>query len=188
LARPLPVKELIFLNPTDAFMVRLKAAIVAGILIGLPFLFYQMWAFVAPGLYRREKRYVFSFVILATLSFFCGASFGFFVMLPFGIKFLLGYQTDILKPTLAVGQYFGFIFKMLLAFGLVFELPLVSFFLAKMGVITSAFLRDKRRYSYVIIFMVAAVLTPPDIFSQILMAIPLIFLYELSIIVCRFAK
>lgn len=187
LARPLPKPELIFLAPTDAFLIRFKAAIAVGIMAGLPYLFFQFWKFVAPGLYKTEKKYLLGFVFFATVFFFLGVVFAFYILLPLGIKFLLQYGTAVMRASLAANEYFGFILKMFLAFGLVFELPLLSFFLTKIGLLNYKFLQKSRRYSYVLIFIVAAILTPPDVFSQCVMALPLIVLYEISIWVSRFS-
>jgi len=185
LVQPLPHKELIFLGPTEAFMIRLKASLLGGIIAALPVIFFQMWKFIAPGLYEKEKKYLIGFVFFATIFFLSGIAFVYYVILPVGLDFLMKFQTEVLKPQLAVGHYFSFVFRMFIAFGVVFEMPLLSFFLTKIGLINDKILSNGRRYAYVSIFIIAALLTPPDVFTQTLMAIPLVLLYEVSILVSK---
>lgn len=161
-----------------------------GILIGSPVIFLQIWRFVAPGLYQHEKKVLFPFTIVSTLCFLAGAAFGYFVVFPPAFRFLLGYASDILDPLPAVSEYFSLSLRLLIAFGIVFELPVFMVFLGKLGVVNTTFLRRNRKYALLISFVVAAILTPtPDVVNQLLMAGPLIVLYEISIVaVAFFAK
>ncbi len=174
-----------YINPTEAFFTSIKVAILAGVFLVLPIIFYQFWMFVSPGLYRKEKRMVIPFVIFSTLCFLAGASFGYFFVFPYAFKFLLGYSIGgaTARPTLS--SALAFVSKLLLAFGLIFELPVITFFLARIGLITHRTLTKNRRYFIVIAFIAAAALTPPDVFTQLLMAGPLIVLFEISVIVAR---
>jgi sec-independent protein translocase protein TatC len=143
---------------------------------------------VAPGLYRKEKKYVFPFVISSTLLFVGGALFGYFVVFPFGFKFFIGFSNEYVKALPSVKQYFSFALKLLFAFGLVFELPVVIFFLTKMKIVTPEILRQKRKYAILLTFVLAAILTPPDVITQCMMAGPLIILYEVGIMVSLIAR
>ncbi len=189
LLRPFPHNEkLIFLSPTEGFMIYIKISLFAGLILGLPVLFYQIWKFVRPGLYQKEAKYTIRIVFFSTLFFALGALFSYFIAVPFGLKFLLGFASDQIEPSIRIIEYLKFITFLILVFGIVFELPLLSFFLTKLGLITPQFLRTKRRYGIVAIFIAAAVLTPsPDVFNQLLLAIPLIVLYEISIWVSKAA-
>lgn len=178
--------SLIFLAPTEALWMYLKISLIAGLFLTLPIIFYQLWKFVAPGLLPKEKQYALPFVILSTTLFALGALFCFYFTLPFAIRFLLSYGTDQLKPMLSVGNYIDFCLKFLIAFGLIFEIPLAIIFLAKIGLVTPAFLSRNRRYAILLAFIVAALLTPtPDVFNMTLMAVPIILLYEAGIIAAR---
>jgi sec-independent protein translocase protein TatC len=180
--------RLIFTNLPEMFFTYIKTAFVAGILLVAPYIFYQLWMFIAPGLYQKERRYVIPFVIFSSILFVGGALFGYFVVFPFGFKFFMGFANEYIQALPSVKQYFSFSIKLLFAFGVVFELPVVIFFLAKMGVVTPDFLKAKRKYAILLTFVMAAVLTPPDVVTQFMMAGPLIVLYEISIFIARFAK
>lgn len=188
LEKPLPEDlrgKLIFLSPPEAFFTALKVSFFAGILIALPFVLYQAWKFIEPGLYEHEKKFILPFIFFSLLFFFGGASFAYFVILPFGLKFLLGFMGDLLTPQITVGSYISFVIQMILAFGFVFLLPVVVWLLSKLGVINYRMLENNRKYAILVIFVIAAVLTPPDIFSQVMMALPLLGLYELSIWIAK---
>ena len=180
--------QLIFTGLPEMFLTYLKVALVAGILLAAPYLFYQMWMFVAPGLYKNERSLVVPFVLVSTLLFVGGALFGYFVVFPFGFKFFIGFSNEYVKALPSVKQYFGFALKLLFAFGVVFELPVIIFFLAKMGIVTTELLKKKRKYAILLTFVAAAILTPPDVVTQCMMAGPLIILYEVGVIVSRFAR
>ncbi|MDY6879927.1 MAG: twin-arginine translocase subunit TatC [Desulfatiglans sp.] len=179
---------LIFTNLPEMFITYIKVSLITGILAAAPVIFYELWMFVAPGLYEKEKKHVVPFVISSTLLFVGGALFGYFVVFPFGFKFFMGFTNEYVKALPSVKQYFGFSIKLLLAFGLVFELPVVIFFLTKIGVITTDLLKRKRKYAILLTFAVAAILTPPDVVTQFMMAGPLILLYEIGILVSRLAR
>ena len=168
----------------------LKLALVCGVLIASPVLFHQIWRFIAPGLYHHEKKVLLPFTVISSLCFLGGGAFGYFVVFPPAFKFLIGYSSDFLEPMPAVSEYFSLAIRLLLAFGVVFELPVLMVFLAKVGIVNKAFLQKHRKYALLIAFIIAAILTPtPDVVNQLLMAGPLIVLYEISIIaVSLFAK
>jgi len=188
LKRVLPEGDkLIFTNLPEMFFTYLKVAFVAGLLAAMPFIFYEIWMFVAPGLYQKEKKFLIPFVASSSILFVGGALFGYFVVFPFGFKFFMSFANDYIKPLPSVKQYFAFSTKLLLAFGLVFELPVATFFLAKMGLVTSDFLKKQRKFAILLIFVGAAILTPPDVITQIMMAGPLLVLYEISIWVAKLA-
>ncbi|MBD3287264.1 twin-arginine translocase subunit TatC [candidate division KSB1 bacterium] len=188
LTRPFPTEQkLIFLAPTEAFVVHLKLALFAGIFVALPYLFYQLWQFVVPGLLEKERKYVPLVVLFSTFFFVTGAAFCYFVIIPFGLNFLLGWGGESLDASITIREYLKFVTMLVLVFGIVFELPLLSFFLTKMGMLTPEFMRKNRRYGIVLTFILAAILTPPDIVTQLFLAGPLLFLYEISILVCKFA-
>ncbi|MBM4341105.1 MAG: twin-arginine translocase subunit TatC [Deltaproteobacteria bacterium] len=176
---------LIFTSVAEAFFTYMKVAFIAGIILTSPFVLFQVWAFVAPGLYRHEKRYVIPFVAAGSIFFVLGILFAYYVAIPVGFKFLLGYATDFIKPMPSMKEYLSFSIKFLLAFGLVFEFPVVLVLLARIGVIDAKTMARHRKYAILLIFIFAAVMTPPDIISQLLMAIPLMGLYELSILLSR---
>lgn len=160
----------------------MKLALAAGILLASPVIFLQVWRFVSPGLYHHEKRVVLPFAFLSAFCFLGGAAFGYFVVFPPAFRFLVGYSGDFLAPMPTVKEYFSLVLRLLIAFGLVFELPVFMVLLAKVGVVDTAFLKTHRRYAVLFAFVIAAVLTPtPDVVNQLLMAIPLVVLYEVSI-------
>ncbi len=168
---------------TDAFFTKLKVAFVAGLFVASPIIFYQLWQFVAPGLYEREKRVALPFAFFASFFFFAGAAFCYHFVFPVAFAFFLEEFGSIgVAPQIRVSEYLTFTSRMLLAFGLTFELPVGTFFLARVGMLTHKTMIGYLRYAIVTIFVVAAVLTPgPDIASQLLMATPLLVLYALSI-------
>ncbi len=178
--------SLIFISVAEAFFTYMKVAFIASVILTSPFILYQIWAFVAPGLYQKEKKYVVPFVLGGSLFFAIGVLFGYFVAIPVGFKFLLGYATDVIKPMPSMKEYLSFSIKFLLAFGLVFEFPVVLVLLAKIGIIDAKMLARQRKYAILLIFIIAAAVTPsPDLISQVVMALPLMALYELSILLSR---
>ena len=178
-------EKLIFTGLPEAFFTYLKVAFLSGIILATPIIFYEFWMFVAPGLYEKEKRLLVPIVSLSTVFFVGGAFFGYFIVFPYGFKFFLGFASDIVKPLPSMREYLSFASKLLLAFGLVFELPLVITFLAKLGMVSVPFLKKNRKYALLLFFIGAAILTPPDVVTQIMMALPLMVLYEISIIGAR---
>ena len=177
--------SLVFISVAEAFFTYMKVAFIAGLIITSPFVLYQIWAFVAPGLYRHEKSYVVPFVVAGSFFFALGILFGYYVALPVGFKFLLGFSTDFIKPMPSMKEYLSFSIKFLLAFGLVFEFPVVLVLLARIGVVNAKTLARQRKYAILLIFIFAAVLTPPDVISQVMVALPLMGLYELSILLSK---
>lgn len=171
----------IYTLPTEAFFTEMKVAFVAGIFACSPYIFYQIWQFVAPGLYSHERRWIIPIAFFSALCFTSGALFGYFVVFPFGFEFFASYTSDILVFTPKLDEYLDFVLKLLFAFGVVFELPLFLFFLAKLGIVTHVGLRAKRKYAILGSFIIAAALTPPDAVSQTMMAVPLCILYEVGI-------
>jgi sec-independent protein translocase protein TatC len=180
-----PGDSLIFTGLPEAFFTYLKVAFLAGLMLAAPVIIYEFWIFVAPGLYDKEKRLLLPIVFLSTFFFIGGALFGYFLVFPWGFKFFLGFATETIRPMPSMKEYLGFSAKLLLAFGLVFELPLVITFLARLGVVSVDFLKKNRKYALLLFFAGAAVLTPPDVVTQIMMALPLMILYEISIIGAR---
>jgi sec-independent protein translocase protein TatC len=187
--RPGPPIDLIFLAPAEAFWMHMKIAFLTGFLLVLPVVLHQIWRFIAPGLLPHEKRYALPFIVLGTLFFAFGFAFCFYIVLPFALRFLLTYKTENLTPMISVGNYVDFTVKFLLAFGLIFELPLGIAVAAKMGLVTPQFLARNRKYAILINFIIAAVLTPtPDVFNQTLMALPMCLLYEVGVLASRFVS
>ncbi len=186
LARPiyevLPEGEkLVFLGVTDAFVLYVKVALLAGLFLTAPFVLYQVWRFVAPGLYQRERRHAFPFIFFGTLFFLGGGAFAYFVAFPFALEFLIG-MGEAFEPQITVERYYRFLLYIMLGLGLMFELPIVIFFLARIGVVTPAFLMRHFRWAVLIIFVMAAVITPtPDVVNLLLFAIPTILLYLLGV-------
>lgn len=180
-----PTSALIFTSPTEAFLTYLKTAIIAGLFLAIPAILYQVWKFIAPGLYEREKAYVTPFVISSSVLFIGGALFGYFFVFPFAFKFLMGFASDSIHALPSMREYFSLATKLLLAFGVTFETPIFIFFLAKVGIVNYAMLRKFRKYAIVLAFVIGAILTPPDVFTQVMMAVPLLILFELSILITR---
>lgn len=192
LAKPLlnalsPGQEyLVFTGLVEPFFIYMKVGFAGGMILASPVILYEIWAFVAPGLYSHEKLWFISLVISSLFLFICGALFAYLVVFPFGFKYLLSYSSQEIKPLLSMSEYFSMVTKLLLAFGVVFQLPLGILVLARLGVVTAKQLLSWWRYAIVIILLVAAILTPtPDIFNQLLMAGPLMVLYAVGIIVAK---
>ena len=183
-----PFGLLSFLSPQGLFFVYMKLALLASVFLTSPFAFYQLWAFIAPGLYREEKRAILPLSLLSALFFLSGAAFCYFMVFPVAFEFFMSFATDVIVPMISVDEYLSFVVKLLLAFGLVFEMPLFSYFLSRMGLLTPQAMRRHRKYAVLAIFIVAAILTPPDVFSQCLMAAPMLVLYEVSVYVSALAR
>lgn len=180
-----PDDHLIFTGLPEAFFTLLKAAFISGVMLASPVLLYQFWMFVAPGLYDREKRLVLPIMFLSVLFFVGGALFGYFIVFPFGFDFFLSFATESIRAMPSMREYLGLSAKLLLAFGIVFEMPLVITFMARLGIVTIPFLKKSRKYAILLFFALSAFLTPPDVISQIFMAFPMMLLYEISIIGAR---
>jgi len=179
--------SLVFITATEPFFTYLKVGAIAGLLLSMPIIFWQIWSFVAPGLYQHEKRYVIPFVLASSGCFGLGAYFGFQFVFPMAFKVLIEFGTGSgeLSAMLSMGSYLSLSSKLLLAFGLVFELPVVIFFLARMGIVDHKMLARNRKFAVLAAFLVGAILTPPDVFSQTALALPFIVLYEIGIIIAR---
>ena len=173
---------------TGTFVAYMKVSLITGVVAALPIIFYQMWAFVAPGLYRREKAAILPLIFISTLLFAIGGVFCYMVVLPIALNFLIGFGGEEIIDTITISSYINFAGLMILAFGFSFQMPILAYFLGKMGIISASFLSKGRRYAVVIILAVGAIITPPDVFSQVLLAIPLYLLYEVSIIVVRIVQ
>lgn len=179
--------QLVALTPTESFWTSMKISMVLGVVVAMPVILWQVWAFVSPGLHKHERRFAGPFVLFGTLLFVIGGAFALLVVVPFALQFLLNFGKEQgITPMISVSSHVDFIIKFTLAFGLVFELPLVLTMLSKMGVVTPKFLSKNRKYAILINFIIAAILTPtPDILNQTLMAGPLCVLYEIGIISAR---
>jgi sec-independent protein translocase protein TatC len=178
---------LVYTKLMEPIIIQLQVSVYLGLVLALPFVFYFMWSFVAPGLYRREKKWILPVVYTATVSFLIGAAIAYFLMIPLMLKFMKAFMVDNVNPMLTIGDFISKILMFTIVFGVTFELPLISYILAKIGIIKHTWMSKYRRYAIVVIFIVAAIFTPPDPISQIMMAIPLLFLYEISIFVARIA-
>jgi len=180
--------EIIFLKPTGALIVRMEASLVAGIIVSSAVIFYQMWQFIAPGLLPNEKKYFLPGLFSTLFCFSAGIAFSYFVLIPLVLPILYGMGTETIKAKINLNDYIGFVLRLILVSGLIFELPVISFILTRIGLISPEFLKKYRRYGIVLIFVIAAIITPPDPASQITMALPLILLYEISIHVSKIAQ
>ncbi|NQT46550.1 MAG: twin-arginine translocase subunit TatC [Candidatus Omnitrophica bacterium] len=181
-----PVGKLVFISPVELFLVYIKVALFGGFFLASPVIIYQIWRFVSAGLKPSENKAIIIFGPASFLLFLLGASFAYFVIMPVGIHFLLGFATDAIKPMITVNNYISFISMITIAFGAIFELPIVVLFLTKIGLVTPTLLYSKRRHIILSIFILSAMLTPPDVVTQILMAIPLLVLFEVSVLLSRF--
>ena len=169
----------------ETFFTAMKVAFFGGFIISLPVIFWQLWLFLAPGLYDHEKKLVVPFVFFATLMFLLGASFAYYIVVPVGFDFLIAFGNSVVSVLPSIGKYVGFFTKLLIGFGIAFELPVITFFLAKIGIVNDQMLKDFFRYAVVLIFIISAILTPPDVISQVLMAAPLLILYGVSIYIAK---
>ncbi len=168
-----------------AFFVALKVSFFAGLLGALPFILYQIWLFIAPGLYANEKKMILPFVVGGSVMFLVGILFAYYVVTPFGFQFLITFGSFLYTPLINIEDYVGFFTKIMMGFGIAFELPVFAYFLALLGLVTDKTLIDFFRYAVLIIFVLAALLTPPDVLTQLLMAAPLVILYGVSILIVK---
>lgn len=177
--------RLIFTNLPEMFIAYIKVALVAGIILAIPIIFYQLWMFLAPALFQKEKKYIIPFVLFSSILFAVGALFGYLVVFPYGFKFFVSFATEDIQALPSVKQYFSFAIRLLLAFGLVFEMPVVVLFLTKIGLITPDSMKKFRKFAILSSFILSAILTPPDVATQLMMALPIIILYEISIVLSK---
>jgi sec-independent protein translocase protein TatC len=175
----------IFTGITEAFLTYFKISVVAALFVAAPVILYEFWMFVAPGLYEKEKKYVYPFIFFGSLFFLCGALFCYFVVMPNMYRFFVSYAREFVTPMPDLKNYMGLTLKLLIIFGFIFELPLVAFYLAKAGIIKAKMLAKKRRYAILAVFIISAAITPPDVVSMILVALPLWGLYELGILIAK---
>jgi sec-independent protein translocase protein TatC len=182
-----PIAKLTALGPAETLWTHFKVAFIAGLFVALPVVLYQIWKFVSPGLYPKERHFALPFVVLSTICFFLGAAFCFLIVLPLALQFLLTFDPTIQQMP-RFSEYVDFTLKFLLAFGVIFELPLAMTIAARLGVVTPQFLARNRKYAILVNFIIAAILTPtPDVFNQSLMALPMCLLYEVGIVAARIA-
>lgn len=174
---------LIFTGPLDKFIAHIKLAFVCGILLSCPFWLFQVWKFIAPGLYSKERKYTIGFIFSGTTLFLTGAAFSYWIALPMAFQFLMTFGGDLDKPMITIDKYMGFFTQMCLMFGVAFELPLVIVILGMMGIVSQKFLRTNRRYAIMTIAVIAAVITPPDLLSMVMMLAPMWILYESSVLI-----
>ncbi len=190
LARPLEAhlpegSVMQYIGIPEAFLTYLKICLFGGLIFALPVILYQIWKFVAPGLYVKERRYALPFVLFSTIFFLGGASFCYYVVFPFVFRFFMSFSGETLRAMPAIKQYLSFATRLIIAFGLVFEMPVFFFFMGRIGLIGYQGLARQRRLAFVLVFLAAALLTPPDVVSQLLLAGPLLLLFELSIQIVR---
>jgi len=174
------------LKVQTVFIIKLEIALIFGVVLGLPVILYQLYAFIAPGLLGKERRYIWPVIFFATLSFLVGATFAYMIIVPLALNFFLGLAPENVTNQIALDFYFGFIARIIIVFGVVFELPVISLFLTKIGLLTPQILKRYRRYAIVTMFVGAAILTPPDPTTQVMLAIPLLVLYEATIWISYF--
>ncbi len=179
-----PAGKLYYMKPTEAFFTYLKVSLVGGIFIAMPVLLYEIWAFIVPALTKGEKKITNLYIPIALILFCLGIVFSYFLVLPAAVKFFIGFSTDELLPLFSIGQYIDFVIAFILPFGVIFELPLIVMLLAHLGLVSSRFLKSKRKLFILMAFIIGAVISPtPDMFSQTMIAIPMILLYEVSVFI-----
>lgn len=178
---PIGGLTLIYTTPSEALLAHMRLAAVCGVIITIPVLIYQMVAFIYPALYQNETKLVIPMVLSTVFLFLLGVSFAFYVVYPFTIKFFLNFSSVELLPYFTISSFVSFVINLVLTFGLVFQLPCLFWFLGRMGIIKSEFLKQNRKYALLIILVIAAIITPPDIVSQLLVALPMLVLYEIGI-------
>jgi sec-independent protein translocase protein TatC len=177
------------LRPFGQVFLYMQVALIGGIILSLPNILYQFWKFIAPGLYPKEKKYIFWIVFFTSFCFLAGVAFAYFVMMPMALQFFVGFGSEKIENIIAINEYISFLVSVILGAGVVFELPMASWFLSKLGILSPGFMRKYRRHAIVVIFILAAILTPgTDPVSQILLAVPLMTLYEISIWICKIAQ
>jgi sec-independent protein translocase protein TatC len=184
-----PPLTIINLKPYGQFLLYMEVILIGGVIASIPNIIYQFWRFIEPALKQNERKYITSIVFFTTICFLSGVVFSYFLLLPAALGFFAGFGSAIIENKIAANEYLSFVISLVLASGLVFELPMASFFLSKIGILKPSFMRKYRRHAIIIILLVAGIVTPgPDITSQILLAIPLFILYEISILICKYSQ
>jgi len=183
-----PPLTLQVLRVQGMLIVKMWIAFFGGVILSLPVIVYQIWSFIAPGLYQSEKKHLPTLIVVTFVSFISGAAFAYYVIIPLIIPTLLAFGVEGIENNISIDYYFSFVLQMIIASGVIFEMPVVAYFLGRIGLLTPAFMRHYRRYAIAAIFIIAALLTPPDPLSQMLLAIPLLVLYEISIYISGFAS
>lgn len=180
--------KLIQVAPAEYLFVAIKVSFFAAFVISVPIVFWQLWLFVAPGLYKHEKRFILPFVFFGSFMFALGLFFCYEIVFPLIIRYVLAFGNEVVEANIASDEYLSFFIRIMLAFGFIFELPVMAFFLGKIGLITDNTLKRSFRYAVVAIFVVAAIVTPPDVISQLLLALPMVVLYGVAIIILKFVN
>lgn len=184
-----PPLTIINLKPYGQFLLYMEVILIGGVILSIPNIIFQFWKFIEPALKPSERKYIVSIVLFTTLCFLTGVVFSYYLLLPAALGFFAGFGTTIIENNIAADEYLSFVISMVLASGLVFELPMASFFLSKIGILKPEFMRKYRRHAVIAILLIAAIVTPgPDITSQVLLAIPLFILYEISILICKYSQ
>lgn len=183
------IEKLVFFSPEGAFLIYLRIALFSGIIISMPVILYQLWAFVNPAIEERFKRGITYFILFSSILFIAGCAFCYFMVLPPALRFLLGFAQEELAPVISAERYISFVTILILGMGLIFQMPVVSFFLARWGIINARLLRRKYKYAIVVIFIIAAMITPTaDVFNMLVFALPMLILYEISIWIAYVVK
>jgi sec-independent protein translocase protein TatC len=174
---------------TDPIKIYMQFAFIIALILTSPVLLYQLWAFISPGLYEKERKVTLSYIPLSLFLFLSGVAFSYFVLFPFVIDFMIGFAEQLsINQVIGINEYFQFLFQLTIPFGLLFQLPVIVMFLTRLGIVTPMFLIKIRKYAYFVLLVIAALITPPDILSQIMVTLPLFVLYEISIIISKFAN
>jgi sec-independent protein translocase protein TatC len=184
-----PPLTIINLKPYGQFLLYMEVVLIGGAILSVPNIIYQFWKFIEPALHPRERKYITGIVFFTSICFLAGVVFSYYLMLPAALGFFAGFGTTIIENNIAANEYLSFVISMVLASGLVFELPMASFFLSKIGILKPSFMRKYRKHAVIIILLIAGIVTPgPDITSQVLLAVPLFILYEISILICKYSQ
>lgn len=187
--KTIPQMTIINLKPYGQFILYMEVIIIGGIIVSIPNILFQTWKFIEPALKPGERKYVTVVIVFSTLCFLVGIAFAYFVMLPTALNFFANFGTEFIDNKIAANEYMRFIISVCLAAGIVFELPMISFFLSRLGILNPGFMRKYRKHAIVLILILAGILTPgPDIASQLLLGVPLFLLYEFSILICKYSQ
>ncbi len=179
---------LVFVNLTEAFIAYIKISILSGFVVASPYVFYQIWMFVVPGLYSREKKATLQFVSMAVLALFLGILFCYFIILPVLFPFLMSFGKELIKPMPTIKSSVSIVIRLFLIFGVIFEIPVTSFYLAKIGLLRSEFFKGARKFYFLLSFVIAAIITPPDIISQLIVGFPLFSIFEASMLLAKLGE